>query len=191
MIDHEHAAVGGDRAARRRAPPTPRPPRRARCRARRRPRSGARAGRPGASSGADRLQRRPPTPSSSWIAQLGLVVGALAVVVLEQAARLVEQVARRPAEVLVLVPDLAARRRSRPGSSIPSRATAALDRVGVGGGREAGRVNADHAQAVALVALVPGLQVGQRAHRVRPAEVPELDQHRAGRAAGPCAGARR
>ena len=46
-------------------------------------------------------------------------------------------------------------------------------------GLEAGAVHADDAQAVGRVALVPRLDVGQRAQRVGAAEVPELDQHRA------------
>jgi hypothetical protein len=51
------------------------------------------------------------------------------------------------------------------------------DVAGVARREEAAGVDADHAQSVAREALVPGLDVGQRAQRVDPAEVPELDQH--------------
>ena len=108
---------------------------------------------------------------------LGLVVGALAVVHRVERPAGVPQVARRPALVAVEVPQLeplvdhdrvldAEPRDGRDGG------------LGVARGLEAAGVDADHAQPVAGVALVPRRQVRQRAQRVDAAEVPELDEHR-------------
>ena len=63
------------------------------------------------------------------------------------------------------------------GYSIPSRSTAASTFAGVARGEEPAGVDADHAQPVVRVALVPRLQVRERAQRVDAAEVPELDEH--------------
>ena len=90
----------------RRAPPTRRRPRtgpsrrpRWSCGLRHQLRAGASSGR----SGCERLAL---DAQQLLDRQLGLRVGALAVVVLEQARPAVEQVARRPALVLVVVPHL-------------------------------------------------------------------------------------
>ena len=64
------------------------------------------------------------------------------------------------------------------GCSMPSRATAVAHGGLVARGREAGGVHADDAQPGGGVALVPGLDVGQRPQRARAAEVPELDEDR-------------
>ena len=56
--------------------------------------------------GSKRLERCPLDPEQLLDRQLGLLVAALAVVIVEQLAVLVEQVASRPAEVPVQVPDL-------------------------------------------------------------------------------------
>jgi hypothetical protein len=90
----------------------------------------------------------------------------------------VPEVARGPALVAVEVPDLQALVDHH--GVLDAQALDRRDDVGDGtGGREAARVYADDAQPVAGVALVPGLEVREGAQRVDPAEVPELDQHRA------------
>src|SRR2546423_6164255 len=109
--------------------------------------------------------------------RLGVGVGALAVVVVDERQALVEQVARRPALVLVEVPHRVVGVEQH---GVPD--AQARDRRARGGvvasGREAGGVHGDDAQARGAVALVPGAHVGQRAQRVGATEVPELDEHR-------------
>src|SRR3954470_23965697 len=107
---------------------------------------------------------------------LGLRVGALPVVEVDQPQLLVEEVARRPPRVLVEVPDLHVG--VEQDRVLDAQPRDGLARGGVvARGREAGRVHADDAQPGGRVALVPGLDVRQRAQRAGAAEVPELDQH--------------
>ena len=63
------------------------------------------------------------------------------------------------------------------GCSMPSRATAARTASSSRDGAKPGEWTEIDAQPVGRVALVPGLDVGQRAQRVGAAEVPELDEH--------------
>ncbi len=89
-----------------RAPPTPRRPRTGRCRGRRRRRSGRASTASGASSGRTGASAARSTPEQLLDRPLGLGVGTLAEVVLVEHAVGTEQVAGRPAEVVVLLPDL-------------------------------------------------------------------------------------
>src|ERR1700683_4506776 len=108
--------------------------------------------------------------------QLGVRVAALTVVVVEQPRSSVEQITRRPALVLVLLPQLQLavdQHRvldAQAGDSVPDRSLVAR-RV------KAGAVHADHAQASLPIALVPSPHIRQRAQRVGATEVPELHQH--------------
>src|ERR1700683_1197348 len=89
----------------------------------------------------------------------------------------VEQIARGPATVLVLLPD-----RELAVDQHGVGYLQALDRVAYRllgmGRRKAGTVNANHTQPIGGVALVPCLHIWQRPDRVWSAEIPELDQHR-------------
>jgi pyrroloquinoline-quinone synthase len=89
----------------------------------------------------------------------------------------VEQITPGPALVPVQPPDLEIRV-DRHGVLDLEFFDGTRDHVAVAAERVAGRVHADHAQAEAPVALVPLLQVRERAERVDAGEVPELDQHR-------------
>ena len=108
--------------------------------------------------------------------QFGLEVATLAVAVLGERALRGPQVARRPADVLVLLPErevAVEQDRMRDLEALNRGADRLLARRRT----EAGAVRSDHDQSVIDVAFVPGLDVGEGAQRVRPAEVPELDQH--------------
>ncbi len=126
--------------------------------------------------GPDRRQRLDVDAEQLGDRAFGLVVGALAEVVLEQQPVLVEQIAGRPAEVVVVGERLQLgvdQHRVLDPESLHGRG----DVVGVGRWGKAGGVHTDHLQALVAVALVPCPQVGEGADRVGPTEVPELDQH--------------
>jgi hypothetical protein len=108
---------------------------------------------------------------------LRLVVGALAVVHREQPQLPVEEVARRPCLVLVLLPEPELRVEQH-GVLDPQPRDRRADLLGILRRRIRAGVHGDDAQPGRGVALVPAADVVQRAQRVGPAEVPELDQHR-------------
>ena len=109
--------------------------------------------------------------------QLGLLVGALAVVQEAQPVAAVEEVAARPALVSVQAPDgQVGVDGDRVGDLEPL--DGAPDRLHIAPERVPGRVHPDHLEPVVAVALAPALQVGKRSQRVDPREVPELEQHR-------------
>ena len=139
--------------------------------------------------GMHRPERLARGPQELLDRELGLGVGALAVVVLGQVPVAVPQVARRPALVVVGAPQLEADVDAHRMFDLQARHRRAHGRL-VLAGREARRVNGDHAQAVGGVALVPRLDVGegaQRAGRTSPRTRPTP----AARAVRPCAAARR
>ena len=71
------------------------------------------------------------------------------------------------------------RGRCRPGARSRRRATAARTAASSSPGANPGEWTVTTRRPSARVALVPRLDVGERAQRARAAEVPELDQHRA------------
>ena len=107
---------------------------------------------------------------------LRLVVRALAVVHREQPQAPVEEVARRPRLVAVLLPQREVRV-EQDGMLDAQPRDRGADLLGVLRRRIAAGMDGDHAQAGRGVARVPGLHVAQRAQRVGAAEVPELDEH--------------
>jgi hypothetical protein len=89
----------------------------------------------------------------------------------------IEHVAAGPALVPVLAPDQEIRiEHDGEGDLQPLDGLARHG--GVAAERVTGRVDPDHAQPGVGVALVPGLQVGERADRVDPRGVHELDDNR-------------
>src|ERR1700722_15648255 len=88
-----------------------------------------------------------------------------------------EQIARGPAAVLVLLPDLELAVDQHRVGDLQTLDGVAYSLLGMRW-REAGAVNADHTQPVGRITLVPCLHIRQRPDRVGPAEIPELDQHR-------------
>jgi hypothetical protein len=123
-----------------------------------------------------RLERRLGHAQQLLNRQLGVLVAALAVVVVEQRPSRVEQVAGRPSQVAVQLPDLVLGvDHDRVGHLEPLHCSS--DRIRVAGRREPRRVDADDPQASLRVALVPGPHVREGADRIWTAEVPELDQH--------------
>jgi hypothetical protein len=98
-------------------------------------------------------------------------------VVLQQPLLRREQVAGRPALVAVVLPEVELVIEADGVLDAEPLDAGAQDAV-LEGGRVARRVDRDDPQAVAGVALVPRLQVGQRPQRVHAADVEELDEHR-------------
>src|SRR4051794_12895618 len=94
-----------------------------------------------------------------------------------QPAGAVEQVARGPALVAVLLPHLVLRV-ERDGVLDSEPVDCPLDRLALATERITGRVNADNAQPEIRVARVPRLHVGRGAQGVDPRVVPELDEDR-------------
>ena len=192
VLDGELAPVRADGARPPgRARPTPRPPRRVRRTARSRRSSegttSSRPGRPRAAAGASGSTSMPEQLADRALA---LGVGALAVVVVGEHAR------RRPTGSARASRRSHSRARARspcraaPGARSPAAPPRRAPRPRPRSPETRAQWTDTTTSPRSRVARVPRLQIRQRPQRVRPAEVPELEQHRPAPAAPPSRAAR-